>query len=200
MCRVSIGLRQRSVKGSAHSLTRLSWAERSEPLDRASGSAGPKRNGILCRVVVVTRRTTGPRVRQKRGREGGTRELWIGWKPSSARNRPAGKRDTTGRLHYRAPTCFLSPRCVAFHPWPPPPCPPVHFSVVVTAILQWYIQICCSSDSSCSTVRSPIACILLPTTRPVAFAKRDSPRGYFKRRTGAIGWVEPRNPFTERIS
>lgn len=30
--------------------------------------------------------------------------------PSSARNRPAGKRDTTGRLHYRAPTCFLSPR------------------------------------------------------------------------------------------
>lgn len=29
--------------------------------------------------------------------------------PSSARNRPAGKRDTTGRLHYRAPTCFLSP-------------------------------------------------------------------------------------------
>lgn len=30
--------------------------------------------------------------------------------PSSARNRPAGKRDTTGRLHYRAPTCFLSLR------------------------------------------------------------------------------------------
>ena len=30
--------------------------------------------------------------------------------PSSARNHPAGKRDTTGRLHYRAPTCFLSPR------------------------------------------------------------------------------------------
>lgn len=43
--------------------------------------------------------------------EGGP-ELRIGGsgEPSSARNRPAGKRDTTGRLHYRAPTCFLSPR------------------------------------------------------------------------------------------
>lgn len=44
--------------------------------------------------------------------EGGPKELRIGGsgEPSSARNRPAGKRDTTGRLHYRAPTCFLSPR------------------------------------------------------------------------------------------
>lgn len=52
---------------------------------------------------------------EKRGRdeiEGGPKELRIGGsgEPSSARNRPAGKRDTTGRLHYRAPTCFLSPR------------------------------------------------------------------------------------------
>lgn len=39
--------------------------------------------------------------------------------PSSARNRPAGKRDTTGRLHYRAPTCFLSPSSLPFAPLRP---------------------------------------------------------------------------------
>lgn len=48
--------------------------------------------------------------RMKTRADEGIENRWKSGAPSSARNRPAGKRDTTGRLHYRAPTCFLSPR------------------------------------------------------------------------------------------
>lgn len=123
---VSMGLRWKTVKGRAHPLTRLSldtlasscWTELSE---RAEGKRERiervKRKRERKREQMGDKRYLHRgRGRRKRRSARETRDEIKGgnWgsvgEPSSARNRSTGKRDTTGRLHYRAPTCFLSLR------------------------------------------------------------------------------------------